>query len=175
MSSFNDIKTFRTMLRVNKHRLDEELELQAELQERISSQVSRLNSRALELKKTLDSTFARVVADLKEDDAKMSNPIAEKEARRHRDYTSAWQAWLVANQEHEEWLGLYEAWKARGYQLNTLAKLYGDDYFAINTVHGEADGGRLREVLRTASNEKRQSREETKEEDSPRPRRRPLT
>ncbi len=149
------IEVFRNMLRINKHRLDEELEIQAETQERISSQTARLNSRQLELKKTLDQEAARIVAELKEA-GKISDTAADKEARRNRDYVTAWQAWLVARQEHEEWLGLYEAWKSRGYQLKTLADLHGDQYFAIDSASGRAvqrpgqeDGMRSR--LREAS------------------------
>lgn len=128
------IDVFRNMLRINKHRLDDELEIQAELQERISAHTARLNSRMLECKKGLDAEEARVIAQLKDNDAKLTNPQAEKEARRHRDYISAWQSYAVARQEHEEWLGLYEAWKSRGYQLKTLADLFSDQYFTIDSA-----------------------------------------
>lgn len=132
------IDVFRNMLRINKHRLDDELEIQAETQERISSHLARLNSRMLELKKSTDQTEASVIARLKDNDAKLSNPLAEKEAKRDREYMSAWQAYQVARQEYEEWLGLYEAWKSRGYQLKTLADLHGDQYFAIDYTTGKA-------------------------------------
>ena len=174
------IEVFRNMLRVNKHRLDDELEIQGETQERISSHLARLNSRQLELKKSLDSVEASVIARLKEGDSKLSNPIAEKEARRDRDYISAWQAWSVARQEYEEWLGLYEAWKSRGYALKTLADLYGDQYYAIDSAGGRVprdDPDAARARLREASN--RIGRPDPAPEPAPSPstipRRRPLT
>ena len=175
------IEVFRNMLRVNKHRLDDELEIQGETQERISSHLARLNSRQLELKKALDSTEAVVISRLKDNDPKLSNPIAEKEARRDRDYVAAWQAWSVARQEYEEWLGLYEAWKSRGYQLKTLADLYGDQYFMIDSASGrsvsrddpEAGRARMREAAaRTKITEPPAAESPAP---SPIPRRRPLT
>jgi hypothetical protein len=147
------IEVFRNMLRVNKHRLDDELEIQAETQERISSHLARLNSRQLELKKSLDATEALVISRLKDNDAKMSNPVAEKEARRDREYVAAWQAWSVARQEHEEWLGLYEAWKSRGYQLKTLADLHGDSYFTIDSTSSRSSLREDPEAARTRMRE----------------------
>ncbi len=155
------IEVFRNMLRINKHRLDDELEIQAETQERISSHLAQLNSRQLELKKTLDQEAARIVAELKEA-SKISDTAADKEAKRDRAYITAWQAWLVARQEHEEWAGLYEAWKARGYQLKTLADLHGDQYFAVTSAGapvvrpGQEDGmrSRIREASARAAESK---------------------
>lgn len=151
------IDVFRSMLRVDKHQLDAALEVQSETMERISSHTAVLNSRALELKKALDAEEAAVISELKANDAKLSNPLAEKEARRDSRYKAAWREWADARQEHEEWQGLLSAWTARGYNLKTLADLYSNQYFQMTSVTGSGADARLdayetrRSAMRQAS------------------------
>lgn len=129
-----ELTNVRQMLRINRHRLDEELEVNSDIQERIGREVARRNSLMLEAKRALEDTEARVIADLKEADAKMSNPIAEKEAKRHRDYKTAWASYQVARQEHEEWEAAHKAWITRSFDLKALGELYGFQYFTIDSV-----------------------------------------
>lgn len=150
------IDVFRNMLRINKHRLDDDLEIHAETQERISATLAKMNSRMLELKKSLEQTEAVVIGEVKERDPKLSNPLAEKEAKRDRSYISAWQAYQTARQEHEEWQGLYSAWQARGYNLKTLSDLHGAQYFAVSSTgraNAEEDVARARTRMREAAAE----------------------
>lgn len=174
MAGFEDLHTYRQMLRVNRHRLDEELELQAEMQERIGRMVAKVNSYMLEQKKGLEATEAEVIDDLKSNDSKLSNPVAEKEARRSKQYTAAWRAYQVARQDYEEWAALYEAWKQRGYSMRGLADLYRDQYFAVTYVNG-ANQLTDRELL----NKARQALAPKPKEEPPPPttsvRRRPIT
>lgn len=129
-----DLTFYRSLLRIDKNRLDEALEVQADHQDRISEQVARLNTRSSDLKKTLEEVEARIIEDLKADDPKLSNPIAEKEAKRHADWKRAWREYQAAREEFEVWTGLHMAWVSRGYQLKTLADLYASQYFAISST-----------------------------------------
>jgi len=134
----HDIETFRAMLPVDKHRLDDALEVHAQAQERISARVARENSHALLRKRELEAEEARVIYQLKVDDPKMTNPIAEKEAKRNSSYLKAWHLYQQARQEHEEWAGLLSAWQARGYNLKALGDLYGMQYFAVDSTRARA-------------------------------------
>jgi hypothetical protein len=126
----------RNMLRINRHRLDDELEIQAEILEKIGRSVVTLNSRQIELKRLLDVAEAKIIARIKENDPKTTNPMAEKEAKDDREYLRAWQAYQAARSEHEEWESLYKAWHARGFDIKALGELFANQYFAINAVRG---------------------------------------
>ena len=155
--TMHTIDDFRALLPIDKHRLDDELETHAQTQDRIASKVAALNSAQLELKRQVEIEEARLVAQLKTDDPKMTNPMAEKEAKRQRSYTSMWNAYQDARREYEEWQGLLAAWVSRGYNLKTLGDLYGNQYFAVDSVSRKSDPSADRQRLRDAS----RSRDET--------------
>ena len=58
-----ELSQVRNMLRINKHRLDDELELHAEVLDRVGQEVVKRNSRMIELKKRLEEVEAKVTAD----------------------------------------------------------------------------------------------------------------
>lgn len=169
------------MLRVNKHRLDDELELQAEIQDVISEFTSLLNGRQQEAKDSLSRLEARMFVDRKAE--KMSSELANAEISITPARVTAWQAYQIARREHEEWQGLLNAWVSRGYQLKVLADLFIAQYFVINTVHGPVDGARVDKILTTARAPALEARRQRDGEALPVvtrteitvPRRRPLT
>lgn len=141
------------MLRINRHRLDDELEINSEIADHIGQRVAKLNSFQIELKRQLEITEAKVIARLKESDPKMTNPIAEKEAKNSRDFEQAWKAFQAARAEHEAWESIQKAWYQRGFDLKALGDLFGHQYFALDSVRGpypsNMDG--LRSRMRQAS------------------------
>lgn len=153
------IEQYRTMLRINRHRLDEELELQAELMDRISSQVAVLNSQQLEAKEELSRIEARLFLELKGD--KVSNEAANAEVRKHRERITAWQRYQVARQTCEDWQGLLSAWTARGYHIKVIADLFIAQYFAVTTVHGPEDSTVYADARKRLS----EAREERRDKD----------
>lgn len=169
-----DIQAARNMLRINRHRLDDELEINAQIMEMIGREVAKHNSRMLEMKKGVDSTEARVMADLKDADPKMSNPVAEKEAKRNKDYLSAWSAYQLARQTHEEWEAVYKAWVTRSFDLKALGELFAHQYFAIDSIHAPnlAPSEGTRTAMRERTGDYSRPRPEPAEE--PKPRRRTL-
>lgn len=171
-----NIDQARNMLRINRHRLDDELEINAQTGEEIGRETAKRNSRQLEAKKTLDQTEARVVAELREDDAKLGVAAAEKEARRHRDVVAAWNAYAVARQEHEEWEVVYKAWIGRGHDLKALGLLFANQYFAIDSIRGPypSNTESLRAGMRGKTGDFSTRRSAPEEEPPPRPRRRSL-
>lgn len=124
-----DLDTYRRMLRVNKHRLDEELETQAEIMDRISDRISALSARASEAENDLKLTEARLFRDFKSDDEKLTDKAADSAVKRHQERISAFRRSISASQELAQWYGLHEAWKARGFSINKLCDLYAAQYF----------------------------------------------
>lgn len=140
----------RNMLPCNKLRLDDELEVQPEIMERISRCVVRANSRALEAKDSLEQIVARLSLDEKLDDPKLTKDLIEGAVRKNPERVRAWQKYQQARAEHEEWQGLYDAWRQKGFSLNKLCDLYASDYFSrdSHTVRGPDAATSRREVAR---------------------------
>ena len=83
---------FRTMLPIHKHRLDDELEIHAQLQEQISHETTLRNSRMLEAKEDLAKTEARVADDLREDDPKLT--VAAVQAKLYTLHPRFWRGFV---------------------------------------------------------------------------------
>jgi hypothetical protein len=135
----SDIRAYRNMLRINKHRLDDELEVQSQVLDDISSKLTVLNSRTLEANDQLKLVEARLFRELKDDNEKMTDKNADALVKQDPDRKRAWQAAQAARAEHEDWSGLYDAWKARGFALRELCGLYVAQYFTIDSFTGGRD------------------------------------
>jgi hypothetical protein len=122
------------MLPVHKHRLDDELEIQAQIMEQISTEVIRLNARLLECKQALEKIEGRLLLDFKDDDGPKLN-AAQVDAKIKRDSgrVTAWQAYLQALSDHGKWQGLLDAWRQKGFSIKTLADLYASQYFQLHS------------------------------------------
>lgn len=131
-----DIRQYRNMLRISKHRLDDELEVQSQVLDDISSQLTILNSRMLEANDQLKLVEARLFRELKDDNDKMTDKAADAVVKQDPERKRAWQASQAARAEHEDWSGLYDAWKARGFALRELCGLYVAQYFTIDSFTG---------------------------------------
>ena len=122
---------YRAMLPVNKHRLDDELEIQAQLMEQITTETVRQNARMLEAKQTLEKTSGRLLAEYKEDDPKLTAQLLDASVKRDADYIKCWQSYIACLSEHGKWQGLQDAWRQKGFSIKTLADLYGMQYFQL--------------------------------------------
>lgn len=153
MSSLHE---YTAALRVDKHRLDDELEVQAESQYHISQEVARKNSDVQAAKDALAAVEARLTLDLKSHEPKLTAEQLKALVQRHRDRAAAWQAWAAAREEYEMWLGLLEAWRQKGYALSKLAELHGQQYYAPSST---SDDRRLA-LRRSSEMARRHSAEE---------------
>lgn len=129
----SDLDTFRRLLRINKHRLDDELELQAEVMDRISDQISRLAASVDVAENDLKLTEARIFRQTKDLDEKITDKATENIVKRHSDRIKAFDRVVSARQDLAQWQGLHEAWKSRGYSINKLCDLYVAQYFTKNS------------------------------------------
>jgi hypothetical protein len=136
-----NLQQYRNAVRVNKHRLDDELEIQAQFLEDIGRQVALIESKCSMLKENLDRVEARILVDLRTRAA--DKMVAQEIAARVTNAPERIkEVQLLAQAQHElaEWKALYEAWRQRGYALKTLADLHGQQYFSVTSVGG---GGRI--------------------------------
>lgn len=126
---------YRNMLRPNKHRLDDELEMHSEMHEQIGREVTKLAARVRDAEATLKKTEARIADDYREDGEKLSVEAVKAKVLRHRDRQEAWDRLQRAIVDHAEWEGLLDAWKTRGFNIRDLCSLYVASYFTIDTSY----------------------------------------
>lgn len=127
----SDLAYYRSLLRVDKHTLDDVLEVQAQFQDEISRELALANTRMLALKDEMDRSTADAWQDLKAE--KVSDTLAAGLAKKDPERMRRFAAYQEAREYHEQWQGLSEAWKSRGYSIKTLADLYVAQYYSIGT------------------------------------------
>jgi hypothetical protein len=128
------IEQFRAMLRVNKHRLDDELEIQGELMDRISTQVVIFNSKMIEAKAELARAEGLLGEEIREAEPKITVGALESKVQRDRNRVGLWQKYQQARATHEAWTGLLDAWRQKGYSIKTLADLYAAQYITLTST-----------------------------------------
>ena len=151
---------YRKMLHVNKNRLDDELEMQSDFMMRISSQVVALNSSFLEQKDLLAQLEGRIAEDVKEGDLKLSLSAIDAKVKRDANRIKSWQKLQACRAELEEWQGLLDAWKQKGYSIKTLSDLYAAQYFSVDSTRvserqqkRDEEGDQRRGAMRRASSQ----------------------
>lgn len=162
----HDLQHYRAQLRINRLRLDEDLEVQAVMLEQISSNVTRLNTRVLEMKEQLAMVEARLTQDLALEEKLTVAELGAK-VKRHKDRVEAYRKWMLAREEHEEWTGLLDAWRGKGFAMKDLGNLYASQYFSINSVGGPspAESRRIvRDNYRADNSEAARSRQRVRAE-----------
>ena len=129
----HSIDRYRTMLPVLKHRLDDELEIMPQVMDELARQVTLLNSRMIEAKDQLARIEGRIAEEVREDEPKLTVSGIDARVKRDPERIKAWQEYQRTRSEHEEWSGLLDAWKHKGYSIKTLADLYSAQYFSLDS------------------------------------------
>lgn len=148
------LSNYRTMLAVNRHRLDDELEIQADIMDRISQEVVARNTAFLAAKEQLAATEGRLTMSIKDQDAKATVAVIEAQVRADNGRTRDWRALQTAREDLESWQGLLESWRQRGFSIKTLADLYTANYFQTDSAGRErrdAPDDQARAAMRRAS------------------------
>lgn len=128
------IQQYRNMVRINRHRLDDELEINAQMMEEIGQQAAAADRRAIALKLAYEQVAARLVRNIKANDPKVTAVLLESEITLDRDCCTAQQAHAEAHQVAAEWSALSKAWYQRGFDMKALSELYVAQYFVINST-----------------------------------------
>jgi hypothetical protein len=123
------LSDYRRLLRPDKHRIDDGLEEQASLLDEISDARARANTAANLAKDELARIEAIVGDDLLELHGKLSVDNLKARVIRDSRRRDVFNAYQDAREAAEQWDGLYEAWKSRGFQLRGLADLWMASYF----------------------------------------------
>lgn len=164
---------YRNMLLINKLRLDDELEIQAQVQELIGNQVALLTARMFEMKDVLARIEGELIDTFKDRDAKATVDQCKARMMREPRRVRAWEDLQRVRLEHDQWDALLQAWITKGYKLADIGGLYASDYFAVRTIN-RPDGDRRRE-LNAADEESRsamrRANDRTNADDQPRRRR----
>lgn len=148
----HDITYYRKRLPVSKHALDDALEVHAQYQDEIAEQVAIAGRRAAEAKDDADRIENRLTLVAKNEATRLSDVAAKAAARSEEEWQRARAQQQQAQQELEEWQGLLEAWKQKGYSMSKLAQLYSDQYFALTSLSvGSDNTASMRAMLREAS------------------------
>lgn len=143
-----DYAQYHALLRVNKHALDDALEVHAQYQADISAAVARLNTQQAEDKEQLAVVEARIYQDLRSSGEKVTAEESKASITRHPDRRAAWKIYQKSREEYEKWLGLLSAWQQKGYSLKTAADLFSSDYFAVRSIATESPAGIRNDDLR---------------------------
>lgn len=129
-----DLQQIRGLLRIVKHRLDDELEIQAELQDRIGQEVASLNAVAAAAKTALEAAEADAVIKLRNGHhEKLSADELKARVCLAPAVVTATQVFQMKQKTLAEWQSVYDAWRARGYALRNLTALHGQQYFAVDS------------------------------------------
>lgn len=131
-----DIAYFRSRIRINKHALDEELEIHADHMERIGRQSAAAARKEAKAKQARDEIEASAVKDLLDDNEKMALNKATSQAKASRAYQQAQSVYLDAQNELAEWQEVEKAWYQRGFDLRALVELFSAQYFQMDPAAG---------------------------------------
>lgn len=137
----------RDMLPTNKHRLDDELEVYAQVLEQITSVVAHRNLRMIREKDALARAEARIADDYSASGEKMTVDVRAGRVIRDPERLKAFDRYQDARDDYERWQGLQEAWRSKGFNMRDLGALYANQYFAVNSAGG--DRPRRRETAET--------------------------
>lgn len=140
----------RKHLCVNKHRLDDELEIQSQMLHDISEELAEANVKMLGLKESLEVLEAELQQDYRRGDTKKTVAEVNAEILLDSSRQDCHRKYLEAKKEYERWLGLYEAWKQRGYTMKTLSELYTANYFSVDSTGRATDYAANRKVAAEA-------------------------
>ena len=121
-------------IRVNRHRLDEELELQGEFAYWIGHMVAQKDGQVDSFADEVKRTEARLSAEARERLDKPTEKEIEAWVRRQPERITAFEQLQVAKVDAGRWAAAAEGWKQRSYALKSLAALYSSDYWAQRTT-----------------------------------------
>ena len=140
-----------SMLQIDKHRLDDCLEQQAQITYEISGLLSTANTRMVWCKEDLDKIEAELYLELRhQEGSKCTENEIRAEQQTDKKRVASYAVYQDAKREYEKLMGLMESWKARGFALTTLANLAMANYYATDSVGKDKGYTSARQTLATA-------------------------
>lgn len=128
-----DIAELKQYLRINKHRLDEELEEQPMLLFQISEAFVQASAERDMLKEqlaTIDATLdGKARTKLERTQDKVTEAMVKNSVQTSPDHEAASAAYLKAKNQADLLAALKEAFHSRGYMIRDLCTLYAANYY----------------------------------------------
>ena len=140
------------LLPIDKNRLDDALEVQAQMTYEITAEIIAASTRMVWCKEDLDKIDAEIYVSLRDGSKTTEGEIKANQLLDNRN-KGAFASYQDAKRDHERWVSLLDAWRARGFSLTTLANLHSANYFAVNSAGKERDYSANRQALARARTE----------------------
>jgi len=129
------LKEIAGRLRIDKMKLDDELETQAQIQYEISEALALANQRHSKLESEMEEHDAKLLLSMRKGDVKRTVADLQAEIVTSEEHQSGLDNVQLAQRDASMWHGMYEAWKQRGFALKALADLSTSNYFAVDTTY----------------------------------------
>lgn len=129
-----ELREIEKRLFVDKHHLDDELEIQAQVQYHISSKVAELAEELSSAKETMKIAEAKLVSEHSAKDAKRTVKQIDSAIQLSDIYQAAAEEVRDIQKELDKAHGLLDAWKQKGFALKALADLSMSNYYAIDST-----------------------------------------
>jgi hypothetical protein len=122
---------------IEKHCLDDELQIQSSIQCMISEKLSKARQHMDLCENDLEKIEARLYVTKSEELINGKKPSVEylkSAVKSDKERTAKWLDFNESRAEHERWEGLYYAWRSRNDALQGLAKLAVANYYAVEST-----------------------------------------
>lgn len=129
-----ELKAIEKRLPIDKHHLDEELEIQAQLQYFISSKAAELSEELSSAKESLKLVEAGLVKEFAQRDTKMTVKQLDSAVQLSEAFLVASEEVRDIQKELDKAHGLLDAWRQKGFALKALADLSMTNYYAIDST-----------------------------------------
>lgn len=138
-----DINEFKSYLKIDKARLDDELVHQAELYYAVSEAHANAVGKRDTAKESMAAIDAELDAEIRANGDKLTEAQVKSKVQAHDEHKQIADDWLLAKAEAEKLAALKEAFQQRGYLIRDLCQLYINNYYSEQAVKHDADTDRL--------------------------------
>jgi len=149
MATIEELKEF---LVINKNRLDEAIEQQAEVfyhvAEGTANAISLRDQIKYELETLVSDTYLSIRLEASNEGRKITEVLLENEVTQDKEVQRMKEKHLAVKTEADKWLALKESFTQRGYMLREMASLYVSGYFAEVSVRASADTEEIQQQAR---------------------------
>jgi hypothetical protein len=153
-----EIDELKGYLKIDKNRLDEELEEQPMLLFKISEAYVQAAAERDMLKEALATTDAKLDRKARESlersEEKVTEAMVKNWVQTDKEHATATRAYLDAKQQAELLVALRDAFQSRGYFLRDLATLYTANYYEQGSAKPTNTGNRATYSMKRAQRER---------------------
>lgn len=135
-------------LAIDRHALDDELAIHAQVLYEIGREVAALSVQVKEAKRLVEEVETREITRLRDETPKLGIANAERAAHSSPQYVQQWGYLLRTTERFDQWTEARAAWVAKGYSLKDLGALYASEYFTIESTRKSRDMTDVRAEMR---------------------------